>query len=137
VRSGLYDYGIVFLLTHNAPMAIAGAPEGHSAVLEGNVERAGEVRRFQAQVDIEPAVPGDTAVSAQRTDHEIAGEGEDLTVSVDPYAWLANIDVDALFALPVDENGITQLSDGTQAYEALLQGLQNRAPARFVWSDEP
>jgi hypothetical protein len=137
VHSAFYDYGIVFLLTHDAPMAIAGAPGGHSAVLEGTVERAGEMRRFQARVDMEPAVPGATVVSAQPTEHELSGDGDALTVSLDPYAWLADIDVDALFALPVDAQGITQISDESQAYEAILQGLRESAPARSVWSQEP
>jgi hypothetical protein len=135
VRSALYDYGIVFLLTQSAPSAQDNAPDGHSALLEGSVERAGESRRFRAHMDVVPTVPGDSAVSAQRTQHEIKGEGELLTVSVDPYAWLERIDVDALFALEPDASGVTWLVSGTQPYEALLQAMQNRAPARFDWQD--
>jgi hypothetical protein len=134
VRSALYDYGISWLLTRNNPRASAGAPQGHSAILEGTAESQGSVLRFSAQVDITPLSRGDAAVNARRTSFEITSSSDRLTIALDPYRWLERIDVDELFALDVDGDGAVELGPEHQAYQAIVQGMANRAPAEFVWS---
>jgi hypothetical protein len=136
IGSALYDYGVSYLLTEPAPRAAQAAPAGHSAVLEGEVERAGERLAFSAAVDVVPLAAGELA-GAQRTSHRVRGEGERLVVEIEPYAWLTRIDVDALFALDDDGDGQVRIEPGTQAYESIVQGMQNRAPAKLIWGTEP
>ncbi|MFT3925834.1 MAG: hypothetical protein QM778_25045 [Myxococcales bacterium] len=130
VRSALYDYGISWFLTETAP-APAGDPQ-HSAVLEGRVARDGRELRFSALVDVVPLTVGGSAVHGQHTRHELSN-GDLLTIAVDPYAWLRPVDVDALFALDSEGTGSVIIEPGSQAYEAILQSMQNRAPIQFAW----
>lgn len=137
VRSALFDYGISWLLTRSAPHPNPGAPEGHSAVLEGEAENAGDVLRFSAQIDVEPLSPGDAAVNARRTSAELsASPAQRLVVSLDPYRWLERIDVEQLFALDTDGDQMVELKPADQAYQAIVQGMTSRAPPAFEWSSE-
>jgi hypothetical protein len=130
VRSALYDYGVSWFLTQQVPEALPGVE--HSVLLEGTVARDGRELRFVTAVDVLPMSPGATAVHGQRTRHELA-DGDTLTLAVDPYLWLQPVDVDALFALDAQGTGQVAIERGTQAHEAILQGLQNRAPVQFEW----
>jgi hypothetical protein len=133
VRSALYDYGISWPRTRTAAAPAAAAPEGHSAVLEGEAERAGQRLRFRAAIDVIPRSRGDAAMNAQRTRHTLSPEGDVLRVRVDPLRWFKYVQPDALFALDVDGDGEVMLAPGDQAYEALLQGMQSAAPLSFEW----
>lgn len=130
VNSVLYDYGVVWLLAQPTPGPLAGVE--HSAILEGTVTRDGRELGFVAYVDVLPNAPGATAVHGQRTRQDLA-DGELLTLAVDPYLWLRPVDVGALFALDVEGSGRVVIERGSQAYEAILQGMQNRAPVQFEW----
>jgi hypothetical protein len=130
VQSAQYDYGLAWLLTQTEPRPLPGV--GHSAELEGTVTREGRTLQFVANVDALPTTPGATAVHGQRTQHALA-DGDSLTLAVDPYLWLRPIDVEALFALDTQGTGQVVIERGTQAYEAILQGMQNRAPVQFEW----
>ena len=130
VHSALYDYGVVWLLTQPRPAPLPGIE--HSAMLEGKVSRDGRELGFVAYVDVLPNAPGGNAVHGQRTLHDLE-DGDLLTLVVDPYLWLRPIDVDALFALDADGDGQVVIERGSQAYEAILQGMQNRAPVQFEW----
>jgi hypothetical protein len=137
VRSALFDYGISWLLTRSTPRVNPGAPEGHSAILEGEAENESGVLRFSAQIDIEPLSRGDAAVNARRTSAEIsASPTQRLIVSLDPYRWLERIDVEKLFALDPDGDGMVSLEPEHQAYQAIVQGMTSRAPLAFEWSAE-
>jgi hypothetical protein len=134
VHSALFDYGISWLLTRSAPASNPGAPGGHSAILEGEAENESGPLRFSARIDIEPLSRGDAAVNARRTSVEItASPAPRLIVSLDPYQWLARIDVEELFALDVDADGEVVLGPEDQAYQAIVQGMTNRAPLAFEW----
>lgn len=130
IRSALYDYGVTWLLTQQAPRPDPGVE--HSAILEGTLTQAGRELRFTARVDVLPRTRGSNAVHGQPTREQL-GENDRLTLAIDPYAWLAAIDVDALFALDPELTGQVEIERGSQAYEAILQGMQNRAPVRFEW----
>ncbi len=130
VQSAQYDYGVAWLLTRAQPAPLPQV--AHSAVLEGTVTRDGRTLSFVANIDALPLMPGATAVHGQRTQHKLA-DGDLLTLSVDPYAWLVPIDVDALFALDAQGTGQVVIERGSQAYEAILQSMQNRAPVQFEW----
>jgi hypothetical protein len=70
-------------------------------------------------------------VHGQRTRQNLR-DGELLTLAVDPYLWLRPLDVDALFALDTQGTGQVSIERGSQAYEAILQGMQNRAPVHEI-----
>jgi len=130
VRSAIYDYGVSWFLTEQAP-----APSGsaqHSAVLEGDLSRDGRTLHFVAEIDAVPLTVGASAVHGQHTRCQL-GEVDVLTLVVDPYLWLRPVDVEALFALDPQATGKVTIAPGSQAYEAILQGMQNRAPVQFEW----
>jgi hypothetical protein len=133
VRSAIFDYGIVWLLTENQPRALATAVEGHSAVLEGDIVRGAQTLRFRALVDIPPRVRGDQAVNAQRTSHTIDEDGARLTAAVDPHPWVERLDVDALFAMDTDGDGALDIDPSSPSYESIVQGMVSRRPVWFVW----
>jgi hypothetical protein len=133
VHSALYDYGISWLLTQQGPRPSAGAPEGHSVVLEGSLTRAEQSLRFSARLDVLPRAPGDAALNALATRRELRA-GDRLTLRVDPYRWLMRINVDKLFELDQDGDGEVTLRSDTQAYQAILQGMTNGAPLALEWS---
>lgn len=133
VRSALYDYGISWLLTQQAPRASEGAPDGHSLMLAGTVTRAEQTLRFEAQIEIEPRAAGDAALNALATSRELRA-GDHLMLSVDPYRWLARINLDKLFALDSDGDGQVTLAAEDQAYQAIVLGMTNAAPVALIWS---
>jgi hypothetical protein len=134
IRSALYDFGLSWLLTRPAPEPAANAPEGHSALISGDVARAGQTLHFEAAIDIAPRARGDSAMNAQRTRH-VLGAGQVLKLTVDPTRWLSHIDVDALFARDTDGDGAVVLAPEDQAFVAIVQGMQNSAPVSFTWED--
>ncbi len=130
IRSALYDYGVSWFTTEQAPDAKTEL--GHSAILEGVLTRDSGDFRFVAHIDVEPRTRGGFAVSGQPTQHDI-GEDDRLVLTLNPYQWLRAINLDALAALDTDDSGEVRIVPGTQAYEAILQGMQNRAPMAFDW----
>jgi hypothetical protein len=132
VRSGLFDYGLSWLLTQNGARANPGAVEGHSALLDGTLTRGAQSLRFSVAIDVKPRMQGDLAVNGQVTRHTLR-EGSALTVEVDPNAWVSQLDVDALFALDGDGDGAVGIGASDAAYESILQGMVSRAPPRLQW----
>jgi hypothetical protein len=133
VHSAIYDLGISWLLTAADARASAAAPEGHSALLEGTVERAGRTLHFRAGIDANPVKRGELAVNTQRTEHELTGEGDRLTLVVDANAWVDRLDVDALFALDTDGDGAVTIEKGTPTYDGVLMGMLSRSPLTLRW----
>lgn len=133
VRSAIFDYGIVWLLTENQPRALPPAVDGHSAVLEGDVVRGERTLRFRALIDIAPRVRGDQAVNAQRTSHTIDEDGARLAVMADPHPWIERLDIDALFAMDTDGDGAIDIDPSSPSYESIVQGMVSRRPVWFGW----
>ncbi|HEY6877074.1 MAG TPA: hypothetical protein VI299_03605 [Polyangiales bacterium] len=133
VRSALFDYGISWLLTENAPRANRGAPEGHSAILEGTVTRGAARVRFSVIIDAAPRMGGDLTVNGQQTRFDIQSGNNALNMTADPHAWISNLDVDALFALDADGDGTVAIPADSVLHESILQGMVSRAPLRFQW----
>jgi len=133
IHSAIYDLGISWLLTEPDPRVSPVAPGGHSSLLEGSIEQAGRTLRFSAGVDAVPAKRGELAVNTQRTEHEITGENERLTLVVDANGWVDRLDVAALFALDTDGDGFVTIEPGTTSYESILQGMVSRSPLAFRW----
>lgn len=135
VRSALYDYGISWLLTEQKARPSAGAPDGHSLVLEGDVSVGEQTLHFLANVDITPLTAGDAALNALATSRELRA-GDRLTLRVDPYRWLSRVQVDKLLALDDDGDGQVTLPRDSQAYSAIVLGMTNAAPVALSW-DRP
>jgi hypothetical protein len=130
VRSAMYDWGVSWLLTRDAPAANPGAPEGHSLVVEGTAVGPVATFAWSARVDAVPAGLGAPAVRAQRTMVELASDDVTLVVHVDPQAWLAQI---PFAELDDGAGGAAVIQPGTTAYSALVIGLTSAAPATFAW----
>jgi len=133
VHSAIYDLGLSWLLTAAEARASAAAPEGHSALLEGSIAKAGRTLRFRAGIDASPSKRGELAVNTQRTTHELTGDGDRLTLVVDANGWVDRLDVDALFALDTDGDGLVAIEKGTTSYEGILMGMTSRAPLGLRW----
>jgi hypothetical protein len=133
IRSGLFDYGISWLLTQNEPRANPGAVEGHSAILEGTLTRGARSIRFRATIDASPRMSGDLAVNGQVTRFTIAGPLDTLEITADPHFWVSNLDAEALFALDADGDGAVEIPEDSVLHESILQGMVSRAPMRFKW----
>jgi hypothetical protein len=133
LAAAIYDLGISWLLTQSEARASAAAPEGHSALLEGSIERAGRTLRFRAGIDATPGKRGELVVNTQRTEYELTGEGDALTLAIDANRWVDRLDVDALFALDTDGDGAVAIEQGTTTYEGILLGMVSRAPLGFGW----
>jgi hypothetical protein len=132
VGSGLFDYGISWLLTEAQPRVSAAAPGGHSALLEGTLESGGRTLRFLAAIDVKPQSAGEAAVNGQRNAHELTGT-EQVVLTVDPQRWIDRLDVEALLALSPDASGQVTIAAGTLNYESILQGMVSRAPVAIRW----
>jgi hypothetical protein len=135
VRSGLFDYGISWLITSTQPSPRPAAPEGHSAILEGTLTLPDRSLRFRVDVDVKASARGDAALNGQRTRH-VLEEGTRLALQVDPSAWVDRLDVAALRALDTDADGFVSIPADSTAYQSILQGMLTRAPLRFSWRDE-
>ena len=136
VRSALYDYGISWLATSQSPAPNPGAAKDHSAVIEGVVERTGQRVEFLAQIDLPPRSRGTLAMNGQATRHELTERTARLRVIANPVRWFERVDLDELLASAGDGDGPLAIAPGSQAYEAIVLGMQNRAPLEFSWSDE-
>ena len=134
IHSAIYDYGISWPLTQHGTRRAVNAPGGHSAILEGSLERAGRTLRFTALIDVTPGKRGQLTVNTQRTEHELRAPGEQLTLTVDPNRWVDRLEPDALFALDEDGDGAVVILKESTSYESILQGMLNRAPIGFRWN---
>jgi len=134
VRSGFFDYGISWLLTETYTRVDEGAADGHSALLRGHAERSdGSTLSFEARIDVKPLSTGARAVTGLRTRQTITEDTQRLVVRFDPSRWLERIDADALFALDDDGDGHVDISEGDQAYDAIVLGMTADAPPALNW----
>ena len=136
VRSALYDYGISWLATSQSPEPNAGSAQRHSAVLEGVIESAGQRVEFLAEIDVPPRSRGTLAMNGQPARHELTEHTKRLRVVANPVRWFERVDLDALLASAGEGDGPLTIAPGSQAYEAIVLGMQNRAPLEFSWFDE-
>ena len=107
------------------------APDGHSAILEGTVERAGQLLRFSAAIDAKPGKRG--PADRQHAAHAARDRGRRraLTLLVDPTSWIDRLDVDDLFALDVDGDGSVVIAPGTTLVRVDLAGHGQPDAGRF------
>lgn len=132
LRSATYDFGFSWFPTQRQPTASDRAPRGHSAVFEGQAEKAGRVVRFVAEVDIVPRVQGTRAVQGAPTVFELLADDSALDVVVRPREWWSAVDFDEL-ALSADDPVVVK--PGSRAYEALVFAMTAAFPPQFSWSN--
>jgi hypothetical protein len=132
VRTAFFDYGRSWYLTSSTPTSSPDLLEGHSAILEGAAERGEDVVRFVAAIDVTPITRGAVAVQGAKTEATVAG-GETVVVRVDPRAWLAGVDFDALLAEVTDPAVPVALPPSGAAYQTIVLHMTSLAPAGFEW----
>jgi hypothetical protein len=128
IRSTTYDWGINWFPRQGQPTPAEAAPGGHSAHFEGTARRGAESVRFEADIDVPPTLAGTLAVQGLRVTPtvDVQNSALQLTVSVDPRAWWAQVDFDELAAAPMVE-------PGSRAYSALSTAMRVGTPPRFEW----
>ncbi|MBL8955936.1 MAG: hypothetical protein JNK82_34495 [Myxococcaceae bacterium] len=102
VRSWMFDYGVVSLLTQQQPVALAAAQrlDGNSLRLSGSARKGGRELPFALDVRIQQVVEGGASIVRKSdTDtfsHDLAVGDTALTVRFDARPWLRDVDFDAL-----------------------------------------
>lgn len=130
VRSASYDLGLLWLDTQQDVTPAAEAPEGHSAVLEGEATK-GDVRvPFIVHLDVPPQYQGQHAIATAPAHGDIESSAYVLEVHVDPVRWLAQVDFDAAALRP--ERPLV-FDVGSQEHSAVIVGLKTLAPPEFRW----
>jgi hypothetical protein len=124
------DFGVSWFAWQEAPAPTRGAPGGHSARFEGRAVRGATTIRFAADVDVPPPERGARALVAP-AGADLAGSGLRLDVRIDPHAWWSGVDFDALAQGGADP---VVVAPGSQAYEAVVEGMTSAAPPTFSWS---
>jgi hypothetical protein len=129
IHSLMFDLGITWFPTQNE--ARAATALGHSAHFEGHAERAGDLKRFVADIDILPQYQGSMAVNGVRlpAPQLIADTTSRLDVSLDAAAWISTVDWNELDLLTGDPIVLPQDS---RAVAALSNALIQLAPT-FTW----
>lgn len=131
VRSAVFDFGISWTLTDEAPEPSAGAPGGHSARFAGTATRGTESFEFVADVDVLVATAGRMA-SGLALDHVIASDPSALEIVVDPRAYLSDVDFEALSELATPDSPV-RIEKDTPSYDAILLQMTStrRVDLRF------
>ncbi|HRG97551.1 MAG TPA: hypothetical protein PLR99_14955 [Polyangiaceae bacterium] len=131
VRSASYDLGLHWFDTSYAVEAAPTAPDGHSLVVVGTLERAGEPEvPFRLLLDAVPQYQGQRAVPTAEAVAEITTTPTRLVVTFDPEAWLRQIDFDAV--LKTAPRPIV-LDTKSPAHDAALLGLKVARPPELRW----
>jgi hypothetical protein len=134
IRSVSYDFGISWFQTQREATPATSVPSGHSMYLEGEARTGDGVSvqliRFFAEVDVSPQFQGQNAISTAPATADVQAASTRLEVSLEPAAWLKQLDFDALLA-----RGVTSLmiTPGTSEHNAILVGIKNLAPLEFRW----
>jgi len=110
------------------------ALDGHSAVFEGEACRDEECFSFEADIDLTPREAGDVTLPGLDTAFAVIEGEQELKLRIDTNAWLAGVDFEELMALANDE-GITTITVGSQAYESIALAMTNRSVPAITWTD--
>lgn len=89
IRSAQYDLGVSWFAAAAQP---APTLEGlHSLVLRGTLTQADEVVAFTAVLDVLATVQGERAIQGARVKGALGAVTKQVTVKLDPHAWLQNV----------------------------------------------
>jgi hypothetical protein len=131
VRSATFDYGLSWPAVAARPRASTGAPSGHSAVFEGSAVKDAVTVHFRAFIDVLPLRAATFSVVAAPARHDVTTRDAALTVRLDPTAWWAEVDFDALAAAGEDPAVVRA---GDPAHDTVLFGMTSRALPAFEWT---
>lgn len=130
VRSVSYDLGLLWLDTQQDVTPEPEAPEGHSAVLEGEAVKGEMHLPFVVHLDVPPQYQGQHAIATAPATADIASDAYVLEVHVDPVRWLSQVNFDAAAERP--ERPLV-FDVGSQEHSAVVVGLKTLAPFEFRW----
>jgi hypothetical protein len=136
VRSAVFDYGVSWTLTSDAPRPNEGAPGGHSLRARGTAIRDDESFDFFANVDVTVKVAGRMAVGLG-TEHTLSDDQSHLELHFDPTAWLSDVDFDALAeeAQSTPDQAV-EIAPHTSSYDSIVLNMTARERVGFEWSHE-
>jgi hypothetical protein len=136
VRSAVFDYGISWTLTQDAPQPNEGAPGGHSLRVRGTATQEDTTFEFFADVDVTVKVAGRMAAGLA-TQHTLEDDGSHLEVVFDPRAWLAEVDFDALAEqAQATPDEAVEIVRGTPSYDSIVLAMTAKERVGFEWSNE-
>ncbi len=136
VRSAVFDYGISWTLTEDAPRPNDGAPGGHSLRVRGSATREDTAFEFFANVDVTVKVAGRMAAGLT-TEHTLNDDQSHLELTFDPRAWLADVDFDALAeAAEATPDEAVEIVRDTPSYDSIVMAMTARERVGFEWSRE-
>lgn len=127
VRSAMLDYGISWFTTQTGPEALAELE--HSARLIGTAVRGDVTLRFDATIDVPPAMRGSPALVGLHAVTDAPGPDSSLELELDPRGWFAGLDLDALAAIASDHT----IVPGDAAHATLAFAMTTQPPT-FRWS---
>ncbi len=130
IRSVSYDLGILWLDTQRQPTPAMEAPQGHSAVLEGEAVKGDARVPFVVLLDVAPQYQGQQAIATAPAIGDVASRDYVLEVHLDPLRWLAQVDFDTAVMRP--ERPLV-FGVGSQEHSAVVVGLKSLAPPEFRW----
>lgn len=130
IQSVSYDLGISWLDTQPAAAAAPSLPGGHSIRLEGVAHNGATTIPFTANVDMVPQFQGQNAISTAPAIADVRSSATRLEVLLDPVAWLAQLDFDAVAASGKVPFAIRP---GMTEHNAVAVGVKIRAPLEFQW----
>ncbi len=126
-RSAMLDYGIPWFATATKPRALGEL--GHSAHLVGAAMRGDQSFTFDAIVDVTPSLRGSPAVVGVRAHSETQDQDSRLELQLDPRAWLASVDLDALST----SGPKATIKPGDAAHAAIAFAMTTQPPT-FRWT---
>jgi hypothetical protein len=132
VRSAGFAYGVPWFPFENAPRRTGAAPGGRAARIEGIATSTADPSRsfaFVAEIDVLPRSAGLPAVSVTGLDAPIDARTTALEVVIDPNAWLAQVDFDALAAIGTSP---VTIAPDARAANAIAVGMTTLAQP--TWS---
>jgi len=134
VRSATYDFAYTWFPTQRQPTPAAGAPDGHSAVFEGQATQGAVTVRFLTELDVVPRIQGTRAVEGARASAELTTSDVQRRISMKPSLWFRGVDFDELALSPSDP---VRLAPGTRAYGALILAMTATGAPTFTWEPQP
>lgn len=135
VRSAMFDFGISWLPTEEAPRAQGDAPEGRSGIFAGRASHEdGRAFSFTCEVELVPIMRGALVVGGRRIpEHTIASSSDALVVRVDPHAWWRRVDLERLAARGVDP---VVIAPGDPDHDAIVLAMTAGVLPAFEWGAE-
>lgn len=130
VGSASYDYGVDWFPTQPSPVPSPVAPDGHSAVFEGEARHGSNVLPFVVTVDLVPQYQGQRVIASAAAVGTVTSQTTHVAIAFDPGAWFAHVDFDRAYASAARPFVI---SPGTADHDAIVFSMEAESPPTFAW----